>query len=117
MNTKTFSRAEAERMAPLLHSMTQEIQERARAVWKHEQALRALRAEGSPQWSDVGLLRSQITTESRGLKAVLDEARDLGLTVDDSQPPHIVVPCEGGDWIYSGTLDGTQFHRLEETTA
>ena len=117
MNQKTFERAEAERMAPLLQSMTQEIRERARTVSQSERELKALRSSGTPQWSDVGLLRAQINTEKRGLKSVLEEAQSLGLTLDDSQPPQIVVPCEGGDWIYSGPLDGTRFYRLEQTTA
>ena len=117
MNTKTFKRAEAERMAPLLQSMTQEIRERARAVSKHERELKTLRAGGAPVWSEVGLLRAQVNTEQRGLKAVLQEAKGLGIAHDASQPPQLVVPCEGGDWIYSGTLEGTRFYRLEETTA
>ena len=117
MTTKTYERAEAERMAPLLQSMTQEIRERARAVSQHEHELKVLRAGGAPQWSDVGLLRAQVMTAKRGINAVLDEAKSMGISHDASQPPQLVVPCEGGDWIYSGSLDGTRFYRLEGSTA
>ena len=116
MTQKTYERAEAERMAPLLQSMTREIQERTKTVAKLERSLAALDSEGAPK-SDRALLRSEIYTAFQGLQAVRKEAKRLGLAIDDSQPPRIVVPCEGGDWIYGGSLDGTNFYRLEPSTA
>ena len=47
---------------------------------------------------------------------VRKEVERLGLVVDESQPPRIVVPGDGGDWIYEHSLDDTNFFRLEESS-
>ena len=117
MKQKTFARAEVERMAPLLQSMTLEIQERPREVASLERRLARLEGRRSPEaLAEYGQLRSELSTQGRELRLVRKEVERLGLAVSDSRPPRIVVPGDEGDWIY-GSLDDTNFFRLEESRA
>lgn len=118
MKQKTFERAEAERMAPLLQSMAQEIRERTQAIVALERQHEILEgAKGSEALGRFGEVRSQLSTQRRELRHVRKEVERLGLAVDDGKPPSIVVPGDGGDWVYSGSLDDTNFFRLEQSPA
>ena len=118
MKQKTFERAEAERMAPLLQSMTQEIRERTRTLAGLERRLGVLEGyQGPAARAEVGQLRSQVSTQARELRQVRKEVERLGLAIDDGPPPSIVVPGNQGDWVYGGSLDDTNFFRLEESPA
>jgi len=117
MKQRIFERAEAERMAPLLQSLTLEFEERTRAIAGLEARLASLEGHRAPaKMTEYGQVRSQLSNHSRELRNVRKEVERLGLVVDESQPPRIVVPGDGGDWIYEHSLDDTNFFRLEESS-
>ena len=117
MKQKTFDRAEAERMAPLLRSIGTEIRDRTLAIRKLGRELEALQENAGTEGPRIGAVRSELMRHTRRVRAVRKEVERLGLAVDENHPLRIVVPCDdGGDWVYEGQLDGTNYYRLEGST-
>jgi len=113
MKQKTFERAEAERLAPLIRSVGTEIRDRTQAIARLTERLEALQPDAGRHGPEIGSLRSDLSRHLRRLTKVRKEVEQLGLWMDEAQPLRIVVPCADGDWIYDGRLDGTNFYQLE----
>ena len=109
MQKRLFDRQAAERMTPLLRSITQELIDRRRAVDRLEQEL----AQGQPlERSEEVLLReAELATHRRELRQLEKEVERLGLEFDEDHPLRILIPSSGGAWAYEARLDDTQFYR------
>jgi hypothetical protein len=110
MEKRLFDRQAAERMTPLLRSITQELVDRRRAVEALEQELAAQRS--LDERSDAVLLReAELATHRRELRQLEKEVERLGLELDEDHPLRILIPSSGGAWAYEARLDDTQFYR------
>ncbi len=106
---KTYEREDAERMMPLLRSIGREIKERSRAI----RELEARRAAAGDAFA--GSLDAQLSSHRLALRRVNKELERLGLSVDESNPPRILIPGTEGPWAYEEQLDDTRFRPLHST--
>jgi len=113
MDKKTYDREAAERMTPLLRSITRELLERRRAVdlLQHELSLEKRKPTSD---RNTALLEAALSSQRRELRLVGKEVARLGLELDAEHPLRILIPTADGAWAYEGVLDDTQFFRQLE---
>ena len=116
MDKKTYALKDAERITPLLRSITRELQERRRAVElaEHERLL----AQNAGDNELLIRIDAELASHKRELRGVTKELERLGLELDTEHALRILIPSEEGTWAYEGRLDGTRFYpRLEDAPA
>jgi hypothetical protein len=109
MQKRLFDRQAAERMTPLLRSITQELIDRRRAVDRLEQEL--VQEQPLERSEEVLLREAELATHRRELRQLEKEVERLGLQLDEDHPLQILIPSSGGAWAYEARLDDTQFYR------
>ena len=109
---RTFEREDAERMTPLLRSITRELRERRSAIarLRHE----ARQAKRSAREDEHARCEAELSTHRRELRQVEKELTRLGLEIDAENELRILIPSTDGAFAYEGLLDDTQFYRRLE---
>ena len=113
MDKRTYDRESAERMTPLLRSITRELRERQRAIDLLQRDLSLAQREVT-RHAEVPLLEAALAGQRRELRQVTKEVTRLGLALDAEHPLRILIPTADGAWAYEGVLDDTQFFRQLE---
>lgn len=111
MEKKLFDREAAERMTPLLRSITRELVDRRRAVDSLEHELGTRERSQDERKDEVLLQEAELATHRRELRQLEKEVGRLGLELDEDHPLRILIPSSGGAWTYEARLDDTQFYR------
>lgn len=115
MDKKTYDLESAERMTPLLRSITKELRERrlATEIAEHELAM----AKRAGDTDHAARLEAELSTHRRELRQVTKEVERLGLELDATSE-RILIPSADGAWAYEGNLGDTRFfQRLEDLPA
>jgi hypothetical protein len=112
-NLTTYDRSRAERLVPLLASITREIQERQGELARLDRARQAvppLDKTGREQRLELRIreLRQELRRSERELAV-------LGCTLDRQHPLRVLIPGGSGGFAFDG-LSGS-FHALPAATA
>lgn len=107
-----YDREDAERMTPLLRSITRELRDRRAAIARSEHEARLARRQ--ELHDEATAYESELSTHRRELRQVEKELARLGLAIDAENELRILIPSSDGAWAYEGLLDDTQFYRRLE---
>ena len=109
---RVYDREDAERMTPLLRSITRELRDRRAAIARSEHEARLARRQ--ERHDEATAYESELSTHRRELRQVEKELARLGLAIDAENELRILIPSSDGAWAYEGMLDDTQFFRRLE---
>ena len=100
MKTKSYTRAEAMRLIPLLEGIALEIIERRNAIRETEEMIRALSVSHRVHLDEIQRKRAQLSRQRIELRRVGQELEELGCGLALTDPFEIFVPGveEGFGW-------------------
>ena len=113
MKQNIKSRAEAERLLPLLRAIGTEMKERTTAIRALEARVAELARSPALHRAEISLLESELSLHRRELRGVEKEMSRLGCTIDEANPNRIRF--EGSE--VSLSFEDTCFFQLSDTTA
>ena len=110
MSGHVYLRREAERLVPLLRSITREIQARARATEEIRRSLDLAAPRDRGRAPAPACLEAQLATHLREMRSAEQELERLGCRLDDQHPERILIPSPSGAWAFEDRLGDTRFY-------
>ena len=94
---KTYDRAQAERLRPLLEAIAAELDERHSALERLERQLRHQRVEGVDDQATANVV-AELATHKREIRLATQELDRLGASVDVGSRSVVRLPGPDGSW-------------------
>ena len=92
---RTYDLDQAQKLIPLLDSITVEVVERAQAIRDLSRELRRLRREDGPT-EEILNLQADLSIQRRSLRHCTEELEALGCYVDEGHPLAVIIPGPDG---------------------
>ncbi|MBI5362781.1 MAG: DUF2203 family protein, partial [Planctomycetes bacterium] len=105
MQTHNYDREKAERLVPLLRSITREIRERSEVIERLDRAIGG--ARGDARAGHAARWELRLVEHRRSLRDAERELEELGCTLDEDHPLRILIPGSNGAFERGFAFDGS----------
>lgn len=105
MHTHNYDREQAERLVPLLRSITREIRERSELIDRMDRAID--RERGDTRSGNASRWTVRLVEHRRALREAERELQELGCALDEDHPFRVLIPGSNGAYERGFAYDGS----------